>query len=262
MAESSFDAHYVVAVDVSINVNVRDGRRSVTWWPQFRVIDTADVAPDPEVAAVVRGFEQELSREFDVAIATTEVELDSRAATLRTREAAMGNLMADAIRFATGADVALMNGGGIRSGKVYAPGSSITRRDILAELPFGNRVVLLEIAGRDIRAALEHGLRNAPEAVGGFPQIAGMKVVADTGRPAGQRIVSAEVGGAPLDDGKSYKLATNDFLARGGDGYSMLREGKPLQRDFDAPLLANEVMVYLRRIGVVRSGVDGRLTMK
>ena len=78
VVESSYDAHYVTAIDVTIDVKVQDGNRQVTWWPQFRVIDTATVTPDPEVAAVVAGYEQQFSREMDTPLATTAVELDSR----------------------------------------------------------------------------------------------------------------------------------------------------------------------------------------
>ena len=89
-----------------------------------------------------------------------------------------------------------------------------------------------------------------------------MKIEFDPRRPPGKRIVSIRIGNAPLSANKMYRIATNDFLARGGDGYTMLREGKLLLRDFDAPLIANEVMVYLRKIGVVRTGIDGRITLK
>ena len=96
---------------------------------------------------------------MDVPLGTTAVELDSRNATVRTREAAIGNLIADAMRASTKADVAIMNGGGIRAGKVYPPGSTITRRDVLAELPFDNRIVVLETqrrrrSGRDRERAV------------------------------------------------------------------------------------------------------------
>ena len=63
---------------------------------------------------------------MDVPLATTAVELDSRNATVRTREAAIGNLIADAMRDKTGAEAAVTNGGGIRGGKVYPPGTHIT----------------------------------------------------------------------------------------------------------------------------------------
>jgi 2',3'-cyclic-nucleotide 2'-phosphodiesterase (5'-nucleotidase family) len=260
--ESSYDAQYVVAVDVDIDVQQQGGRRHVVWWPNFRVIDTAGVTPDAEVLAAVQGFEQELTREMDVALGTTAVELDSRNITVRGREAAIGNLIADAMRDATGADAAIMNGGGIRAGKTYAPGSAITRRDILAELPFGNRTVVVKITGRDLRAALENGLRAWPQGGGRFPQVSGMTVEADSSRPAGSRITSLSVGGAPADDARVYTVAVNDFIARGGDGYVQFRDAVRVLPDDDAPLLANQVMVHVRKLGTVRTGVEGRVVLK
>ncbi len=228
MVESNHDAHYVTAIDVAIDVKEEDGRRTVTWWPQFRVIDTATVTPDPEVAAVVATFEGELSKQLDTPIGTTAVELDSRNATVRTREAAIGNLIADALRWSAQTDVAVTNGGGIRGGKIYPPGTTLTRRDILAELPFGNRLVTLDIGGRDLVAAIENGLSQLPSPSGRFPQVSGLTVEADTSRPAGSRVVSIKVGDLPLDAGKTYQVATNDFMARGGDGYVSFQNAKPL----------------------------------
>ncbi len=262
MIESGYDAHYVTLVDVTIDVTDRDGRRAVTWWPQFRVIDTANVTPDPEVAAAVAGFEQELGREMDVAIGTTAVELDTRDATLRTREAAIGNFVADAMRDKTKADAAITNGGGIRSSKVFAPGTAISRRDILAALPFSNRVVTIEISGRDLREALENGLSRLPAAAGRFPQVSGMTVEYDALRPVGRRVLSVRIGRAPLNPKKLYRIATNDFLARGGDGYVTFSRAKTLLPVDDSPPLANEVMVYMRKVGTVQSGVSGRMIAK
>src|SRR5262249_38138597 len=91
VVESSFDAHYVTLVDVNIEVKVVEGKRETLWWPQFRVVDTATVTPDPEVLAAVAGYEQILSQQMDAVLGTTAVELDSRIATVRTREAAVGN---------------------------------------------------------------------------------------------------------------------------------------------------------------------------
>jgi 2',3'-cyclic-nucleotide 2'-phosphodiesterase (5'-nucleotidase family) len=262
MAEASYDAHYVVVIEVTINVKQEDGQRAVTWWPQFRVVDTATVTPDPEVAAAVAGFEQELSREMDVALGTTAVELDSRSATVRTREAAIGNLIADAMRDKTGAVAAIMNGGGIRGGRVYAPGTPITRRDILAELPFGNRVVTIDVKGRTLREALENGLSRVESAAGRFPHVSGMTIEYDPRRPPGRRIVSIQIGGRPLDPNRTYRIATNDFLARGSDGYFGFVGAPQLIPADDAPLLANEVMVYVRKLGTVRTGVDRRVRAK
>jgi 2',3'-cyclic-nucleotide 2'-phosphodiesterase (5'-nucleotidase family) len=262
VVESSFDAHYVTAIDVTIDVKERDGRRDVTWWPQFRVIDTATVTPDPEVTAAVGEYSKEFTREMDVPLGTTGMALDGRGATLRTREDALGDLIADAMRASVHADAAVMNAGGIRGDKVLPPGSTITRRDVLAALPFNNRVIPLDVTGRGLKAVIENGIAQLPNAAGRFPQVSGLTVEADLSRPPGQRIVSLKVDGAPLDDDRRYRIATNDFLARGGDGYDAFRDAPHFLADNDAPLLANEVMVYIRRLATVRVEDLGRIVFK
>ena len=164
---------------------------------------------------------------MDVPLGTTAVELDSRNATVRTHEAAIGNLIADAMRDPTGAEIAIINGGGIRAGKVYPPGTAITRRDVLAELPFGNRTVMLEVTGaRNSRRAGKWTSPMLPQRGGRFPQVSGLAIEVDTTQPAGSRIVSIKVDGAPLDDAKTYASSTNDFMARGGDGYVQFRDAQ------------------------------------
>ena len=159
MVELNYDAHYVTAIDVAIGVKEEDGKRLVTWWPQFRVIDTAVVTPDPEMAEVVAKYEADLGRHLDTPIGTTAIELDSRNTTVRSRETAIGALVADAMRWSAQTETAITNGGGIRGGKVYPPGAILTRRDVLAELPFGNRLITLDVIrrrahGRDRERAL------------------------------------------------------------------------------------------------------------
>ena len=90
--------------------------------------------------------------------------------------------------------------------------------------------------------------------------MSGLTVRYDPSRPAGRRVLSISVGNAPLNPNKIYRVATNDFLARGSDGYTTFGTAKALLPADDSPLLANEVMVYVRRLGTVRTGVDGRLT--
>jgi 2',3'-cyclic-nucleotide 2'-phosphodiesterase (5'-nucleotidase family) len=262
LVESNYDAHYVTAIDIAIDVKEESGRRTATWWPQFRVIDTATVTPDPEVAAVVAKFEGELSKQLDTPIGTTAVELDSRTATVRTREAAIGNLIADALRWSAQSEVAVTNGGGIRGGKIYPAGTTITRRDVLTELPFGNRLVTIEISGGDLRAAIENGLSQLPNPSGRFPQVSGLKIEADASRPAGDRVLSIKVGDARFDAGKTYSVATNDFMARGGDDYTTFEKAKPVLPLNDSPLMASEVMDYIKDIGTVRTGVEGRIVVK
>jgi 5'-nucleotidase / UDP-sugar diphosphatase len=262
MVESNYDAHYVTAIDVTINVDQESGRRRTTWWPQFRIIDTATVTPDPEAAAAVAKYEAQLSEQIDAPIGATAVELDSRTATVRTREAAIGDLIADAMRWSAQTDVAVTNGGGIRSDKIYPPGTTITRRDILAELPFSNRLVTLDMSGGALKAAIENGLSQLPSPSGRFPQVSGLEIEADVSRPAGNRILSIKVGGAPLDTSKTYSVATNDFMARGGDDYIAFRDAKLVLPPDDSPMVAYEVIDYIKSIGTIRTGVDGRIVLK
>src|SRR5262245_35644014 len=262
MVESNYDAHYVTAIDIAIDVTEANGRRGVTWWPQFRVIDTATVTPDPDVAAVVEKFEDELDKHLDTPIGTTAVELDSRSTTVRAREAAIGDLIADSMRWSAQTDVAVMNGGGIRGGKIYPPGATITRRDILTELPFGNRLVTIAVSGSALKAAIENGLSQLPNPSGRFPQVSGLTIVADASRPPGDRVVSIKVGDAPLDPAKTYSVAINDFMARGGDDYVSFRDAKPVLPISDSPLVAYEVIDYIKHIGTIRTVGGGRIVLK
>ena len=258
IAESGQNAAQVAVIDVTITAQGEGTARKVHWWPRLRVIDTADVEPDPDMAARVAALEAELGAGLDEPLATTAVELDSRRAAVRLGEAAIGNLIADAMRERTGADIAIMNGGGIRAARIYPAGSRITPRDVLSELPFGNRLVVLEVSGKVLRAALENAFGRLPQPRGGFPQVSGLAMEIDIAQPPGHRILSIRTEDGPLDDARLYRLATNDFIARGADGYEGFAKAKRIAAPETAPLLANEMMAHLRRLGTVTTGVEGR----
>ena len=126
---------------------------------------------------------------------------------------------------------------------------------------FGNHLVTLDVKCSDLRLAIENGLSRLPASAGRFPQVSGIKFEFDPRQPPGSRVLAITVGGVPLDAGKTYRLATNDFMARGGDGYPFAAID-PLVPLEDTPLLSNEVMLYLRDLDSVKSTVDGRLTAK
>jgi 2',3'-cyclic-nucleotide 2'-phosphodiesterase (5'-nucleotidase family) len=262
MVESGEDSEYVVAVDVKMNLKVDGNKRTLTWDPSFRIIDTATITPDPDMLAKVKVYEAELSKELDVPVGTLGVELDSRTASVRSQETAIGNLIADALKAATGADVAITNGGGIRANKQYPVGATLTRRDILSELPFGNRTSTTEITGAALKAAIENGLSQIENRAGRFPQVSGLVIEANATAPAGKRITSIMVNGAPLDEAKTYKVATNDFMLRGGDGYTSLAGKVTATVDSGGSLMANDVMAYVRKVGTVTTKVEGRVVLK
>jgi 2',3'-cyclic-nucleotide 2'-phosphodiesterase (5'-nucleotidase family) len=262
MVESGEDGQYVTVVDVAFDVKTVEGKRQVAWWPDFRVVDSATVTPDPELLAKVKGYEADLSRELDVAVATLSVELDSRSATVRSQEAAIGNLIADALRHATGADIAITNGGGIRGNRQYNAGHSLTRRDVLTELPFGNRTAVSEVSGAAIKAALESGVSQYENRAGRFPQVSGLTLEVDPKAPVGSRVSNIKVNGAPLEDAKIYKVATNDFMMRGGDGYGALAGKIAATVDSGGSLMASDVMAYARKLGTIQARPEGRILIK
>lgn len=249
MIESSSQANYVVVTHVDVTIEIDGDDRDVSWRPRFEIVDTAEVEPNAEIAALVAGYEAELSEALDVAIGDTAIALDSRRASVRSMETAIGNVITDAMRTATGADVAITNGGGIRADRTYDAGTTLTRRDVFSELPFGNATVLTTISGADLKAALEHAYARLPEPSGAFAQVSGLTVEVDPSQPAGSRVLSVMVGDAPLDESATYRLATNDFLLRGGDGYGMLGNGETLIDAAAGTLMASQVIDYIAENG-------------
>jgi 2',3'-cyclic-nucleotide 2'-phosphodiesterase (5'-nucleotidase family) len=189
--------------------------------------DTLDIEGDPAVRAIAERMKAELLEEFGVVVAHSSVFIDSArgdATTpgVRNSEQPLGNLVADAMRIIGGADVAIQNGGGLRADIQIG---DLTKLDVNAILPFGNVLVIKEVTPRQLREVMEQGLRDGIAAVGWFPQVSGMTVVFDPDRVAGERVVSITVNEAALDlndNATRLRLAVNNFMASGGDGYTIL----------------------------------------
>jgi 2',3'-cyclic-nucleotide 2'-phosphodiesterase (5'-nucleotidase family) len=253
------DAHFLAVADLKLEKRQDGAGAKVTMRPQWRYLSTAGVAPDPEMAKLVAAHEARLAAELEQTVATTAVALDLRQATVRGAESNFGNLVADALRKATGAEAALVNGGGIRGDRVLAAGSPISRKDVLAALPFRNIAVLLELSGAELKAALENGVSMVEQGAGRFPQVSGIGFSYDASAPAGQRVLEVSVGGRPLEPARRYRLATNDYLARGGDGYASLAGAKAIVDASGGPLLTTVLMDYLAARGSPAPAVEGRI---
>ena len=257
--ESGAQAEFVTIIEIVMDtIEGRKGPR-FAWEPSIRVVNTVSVAPDPDLQAAVDAYLGRLEHELDVEIGSTAVELDSRRSVVRSRETGIANLIADAMRAATGADVALTNGGGIRADRIYPPGTTLLRRDIQSELPFGNRTVLLEVTGAELLAALENGVGRIEEGAGRFPHVSGMTYRFDASKPPGGRIAGVTVGGTPLDLSRTYQLATNHFLGRGGDGYAMFVGAPRLIDTAAGKLMAAQVIDAITAAGEVTPRVEGRI---
>jgi 5'-nucleotidase len=257
ITKAGSDARYLVQIDLWYG---GDGRLRERSWTFHEV--SARIPPDPQVEALVRAHGERLGRELDVIVGHTAVPLDARRRQLRSEESNLGGFIADAMRARLKTDVALINGGGIRSDRVVPPGP-LTRRDLAALLPFGNVVMAVEVPGRALRAALEQGLALREREGGGFLQISGLTLTVDPARPAGQRVLEVRVGGAPLDADRRYTAAVLDFVLRGGDGITALREGRVLVDAASGPLAADVLLdAVTSAAGAISPRVDGRIRMR
>lgn len=210
------------------------------------LIPAADLtaSPDPDVEALVTGINDDIQSELSKTFATTEVALNGNEDPgLKTEETNLGDLTADAILWkaqqATGRtiDAAIENGGGIRAS---IDAGDITMSDIKTVFPFDNTVSVVPVTGAQLLEALEASTGALPEAIGGFPQVSGIRFSVDTTVPylngdlypdttvyapatPGARVTITEVGGRPFDLNATYTIATNEFLAAGGDTYYVFR---------------------------------------
>ena len=194
-----------------------------------------------------------LGRELEKVVAESAVTLtinDSEAVDssgspirmVRRAETNLGDLCADAYRDQSGADIGIVNGGGIR---VSIPAGKITFDDILKVFPFGNEMCVIEVTGQQILDALEWGARSVPGENGGFLQVSGLSYEIhsylesgctsdENGQFAGvdgeYRVQNVMVGGEALDPAKTYTLASHNYMLLDcGDGFSMFAGAKVLQ---------------------------------
>ncbi|MCM1386660.1 MAG: bifunctional metallophosphatase/5'-nucleotidase [Bacillus sp. (in: Bacteria)] len=171
---------------------------------------------------------------------------------VRTRETGIGNLCADAYRMVSGADIAFVNGGGIRAD---LPAGDITYGDLLAVYPYGNTLCVAEVSGQEILDALEMANRfvlsqisdngNAVGENGGFLQVSGLMFSVDTSvtssvvtdengmfvscgnvrRVKDVKVLQKDGSYVPLVPNQTYTLASHDYMLKeGGDGFAMFME--------------------------------------
>lgn len=214
----------------------------------------------------------------DVALTVKNPDTGERA--VRSAETNLGDLTADAFRKVLGADIGLLNGGGIRGD--IKPGN-ITYNDTLAVFPFGNMGCVAEVRGQQIKDALEMASKNSPKESGGFLQVSGLTYTIDTSAPesvqlddkgnfikvAGPyRVTDIMVDGQPLDAGKTYTVASHNYMLKaGGDGMTMFAGSKILRDEVmaDVDILSAYISANLKG-NVGRDYADphgqGRITVK
>lgn len=207
------------------------------------ILLSKEIAEDPGMAAGIAEASKELDKKLGVPIGKTEVALVPGLA--EADELSLGDLVAEIMREETGAEFAFTNMGGVRA--AILPGE-VTMKHILTALPFSNTLVRMELSAAQVKELLDYNVSLGPHS-GGTLHLAGISCEVKDGTAANIRI-----GGVPLDESRAYKIATNNFLAAGGDGYAMLKQGTNI---YDTGTGVNSLLVrYIERVGTITRPSD------
>jgi len=210
---------------------------------------------DPEVRAAIDAEVAKQAEMLAEVVGKTSVDLQGAREYVRTGETNLGNFLADAMKWKAGADVALTNGGGIRDS---VAAGDITREDLIKVAPFGNLVQAISVSGENLLAALNNGASGYPSAHGAMAHVSGITYTIDPTKPVGERVLNVMINGEKLDLEKMYSVATNDFIAAGGDKYSMFADAEVLG---EYGVLDGAMIEYLEEKGTIAPQVEGRITV-
>ena len=213
------------------------------------------VKPDEKIEAIEKEVDEANKPFLEKIVGKTLVDLEGRREYNRKQETNLGNLVTDAMREVSKADIAITNGGGIRA---TIEKGDVTMGEVLTAFPFTNFTVTVDLTGKEVIQALENGVKAAPELAGAFCQVSGLTFKYDDTAKAGERVFDVMVAGKPIDLEKTYKVATNDFIAGGGDQYDVFK-GKKETGQYE--LLSETLAKYIAAKKEVNPQVEGRITV-
>ena len=187
------------------------------------VIDATPEYEDEKVEGIITDYYDKVKDEMERVIAFSPSALQRNS----DGESALGNWMCDVMRETFDADVALTNSGGIRADLSQG---NVTVSDVYDIMPFDNTVTLVELTGAQLKEALETGVSTGEDGklLHGIIQVSGLNFTYDPQAPNGQKVRSVYVGGKPVKNDEKYLVATNSFMAGGGDGYYVFGKGSNL----------------------------------
>ena len=219
------------------------------------------IPEDPVTLAKLDVYAEALEEWKTTVVGQASVYLDGERPHVRTMETNLGNLICDATLErveSDGVEIAFQNGGGIRAS--INPGD-VSIGDIISVLPFGNMIVDCDVTGQVIWDALENAVGKVEDVSGRFLQMGGLRFTFDSSQPAGSRIVSVDIGNindgfAPIDLTATYRIAVNDFMFGGGDGFDFTSATNAI----DTGLLLSDALIdYFGLHSPVSAVVEGRI---
>lgn len=206
------------------------------------------LAQDANIVAKIGEYKKRLDTKIEEVIAKATVKLNGEKGQIRNQETNLGNLICDITRDIARADIAMVNGGGIRTS--IAAGD-VRIKDIMTVLPFDNSIVIVSMTGEAIMKMFQRVAVKAPEK-GNFLQISS----GSSYEIKDKKVVAATIAGAPLDPARIYRVATSDFLAAGGDGFEEFKTGKTYDTGY---MMRDAIIEVIKAKGSIDAKVDGRI---
>ncbi|MBI3018349.1 MAG: 5'-nucleotidase C-terminal domain-containing protein, partial [Deltaproteobacteria bacterium] len=208
------------------------------------------VAEDSKMVSFLDPYLQKAKIFFDKKVGESKVDLIGERELVRSQETNLGNLITDIFREVTKADIALQNGGGIRSSITKG---KISFGDIKRAFPFNNTIVVTRLTGKEVLELLNRSA-SLPRPAGGFLHVSGLSFIIDKNQAK-----NVKVNGKPLKLDKIYRVATNDFTANGGDGYELLKNKTRTDTGF---VLSTALKNYLLARKTISPRVEKRITIR
>ena len=193
----------LIPVNLKKTVRAADGKTS-------KQVYTTEIAEDKDMLALLSPYQEFGQQKLLVKVGSVDASMNGERDTVRRQPAALAVLIGQAMMAKTGANFAVMNAGGVRDS---LPAGELTYKDVLKVHPFGNTVVTVDLSGKEVIDYLSV-IAKITAGSGAFPQFAGISLAIDGGT-----VSNVAVQGAPIDLSKTYKMAINNFVAAGGDGY-------------------------------------------
>nr|CBA28027.1 Protein ushA [Curvibacter putative symbiont of Hydra magnipapillata] len=193
----------LIPINLKKPVKTADGKNSLVTY-------TPEIAESPEMLQMLKPFQEFGQQKLMMEVGSSDGKLEGDRSVVRSQPAALGVMIGRSMMEKTKADFAVVNAGGVRDS---LPAGKITYKDVVTVHPFGNTIAVVDFTGKEVMDYLGVIAKMTPGS-GAFPQFAGIRLVIDKGA-----VMQATVAGKAIDPAGKYRMAINNFVASGGDGY-------------------------------------------
>ncbi|WP_338553924.1 bifunctional UDP-sugar hydrolase/5'-nucleotidase [Paenibacillus sp. KS-LC4] len=227
----------------------RTHKKIMSYEGHLEPIYTDQIEPDPAVSKRVQYWDNRLKELIDEKIGYTEQHLSRN----YFGESLLGNLVTDAVRLYTGADAVFTAPGGLRADIEQG---EITVGHVINAVPFNNNILVMEMTGRELKEVLEQSARRTA----GVLEHSGIQMLVDLTADPGHQVLEATIKGEALQEDHVYKIASDDFTCKGGDGFTAFLKGSNVR---DTSMIMRDLVIdHIRKMGHIKPAIEGRFNIK